>query len=109
MFYSSVPATILEDPIRDSAFAPDPVSVMCRASGLPVPTITWMRTAMDGSQTVLFPSSNITEQDDGVTRASTLYINSTSIMDTGNYSCRAVNEFGNVISDPVEVVIYGKQ
>ena len=65
----SVPATILEDPVRDSVFAPDTISVVCRASGFPVPTITWIRTSMNGSVTELFSSShnlNITEQVDKV-------------------------------------------
>ena len=106
-----VPATILEDPERISAFAPDAVSVMCRASGFPIPTITWIRMAMNGSVTELSSSSSnldITEQVDEVTLNSTLMVDPTSILDTGNYSCRAVNEFGNVTSNLAEVLIYGK-
>ena len=112
-FFPLVPATILEDPVKDFAFAPDVISVVCKASGFPVPTITWIRTSMNGSVTELSSSSSsnisITEQVDGVTLASSLTIVPTSILDTGNYSCRAVNMFGNVISDQAEVVIYGKR
>ena len=102
----------MDNPVRDSAFAPDAVSVVCRASGLPVPNITWIKTATNGSETVLFSSShnlNITEQVDKVTLDSSLTVDPTSVLDTGNYSCRAVNDFGNVLSDQAEVVIYGKR
>ena len=107
----TVPATILDNPMRDSAFAPDAVSVVCRASGFPVSTITWIRTSMNGSENELSSSSSnlgISEQVDGVTIRSNLTVNPTSIMDAGNYKCRAVNDNGNVISNPAEVVVYGK-
>ena len=99
--------------MRDSAFAPDTISVMCRVSSFPVPTIAWIRTYINGSETELISSSSsnisITEQVDGVTLHSSLTVDPTSILDTGNYSCRAVNDFGNVISHQAELVIYGKR
>ena len=98
--------------MNDSVFASGTVSVVCRASGFPVPTITWIKTAINGSETELISSSdnyNITQQVNGVTLASSLTIVPTNILDTGNYSCRAVNVFGSVTSDQAEVVIYGKR
>ena len=108
---ATVSVTIHEEPVGDTVIAPTKVDLSCRADGVPTPTISWIKTLQNGSVFVYSMSSgnlNITEELDGLNQTSTLTIEPTNALDTGNYSCRAMNGFGERESEQTEVRVFGK-
>ena len=107
-----VPPTILEDSVPVSVFAPIPLTLTCTADGYPRPTIAWTRTFPNGEVTEFsLPMDNfdLTETVIGLNVTSNLTILVTDELDTGNWSCRTNNNFGEAVSRPAEVVIYCKR
>ena len=107
----TVSPTILEDPVPVSVFAPIPLTLTCTAEGYPRPTIVWTRTSPTGEETEFsLPMDNIdlTETANGLNVTSNLSILVTDELDTGKWSCRANNNFGEAVSRPAEVVIFCK-
>ena len=108
---ATVSVTINEEPVGDTVIAPTKVDLRCRADGVPTPTISWIKTLQNGSVFEYSMSSgnlNITEELDGLNQTSTLTIEPTSALDTANYSCRAMNGFGQRESEQTEVRVFGK-
>ena len=83
------------------------------ADGVPVPTITWIRTLDNGADIELSSSMdniNIEPMTSGLNRTSTLTINPTSALDTASYRCRAESTvFGAFNSGVAYVTVYGKR
>lgn len=69
-----------------------PINLTCTAEGSPAPNYQWFK---DGAP---IP---------GETR-SFLYIEETSPEDRGNYTCSAINEEGQAVSDPGQIKIPGR-
>ena len=112
-FPRTVSPTILEDPVSVSVFAPTPLTLTCTAEGYPRPTIIWTKTSPNGEVaefSLLRDIFNLTETANinGLNVTSSLTILDTIELNTGNWSCRAANNFGDAISHPAEVVIYCK-
>ena len=104
----TVPPTILEDPVPVSVFSPSPLTLTCTAEGYPRPTIAWTRTSPTREVTEFsLPMDNVdlTETAKGLNVTSNLTILVTGELDTGNWSCRANNNFREIVSRPAEVVI----
>lgn len=68
----------------------------CTATGIPLPTITWLR-----DSTALSNGTDYTtiSTDDGSLVTSTLSVLSLVFTDTGGYSCSASNSEGTVTSE----------
>ena len=110
-FSPTVSPTILEDPVSVSVLAPTPLTLTCTAEGYPRPTIIWTKTSPNGEVAEFsLPRDifNLTETANGLNVTSSLTILDTNELNTGNWSCRAANNFGDAISHPAEVVIYCK-
>ena len=108
---ATVSVTIHEEPVGDTVIAPTKVDLRCRADGVPTPTISWIKTLQNGSEFEYFMSTgnlNITAELDGLNKTSTLTIEPTNALDTANYSCRAVNGFGERVSEQTEVIVFGE-
>ena len=99
-------------------FSPSPLSLNCTADGSPLPTITWIRTLSDGSQTEFSMDSTdvggrsfditTTPTSSSTTVESVFTTASTVVLDTGDYSCRANNSIGNVTSSNSSVTVVGQ-
>ena len=107
--------TIYVHPASDSVVAPDMVVLTCQADGEPLPDIVWIKESADGYVTefnasTLTSMGNITIEEtiDGLNKTSTLRVLPTSALDTANYSCRAQNNVGILLSRTAEVTVYGK-
>ena len=111
-FYPTVRIPILENPVGVSAFSPSAVKIRCSATCIPACSISWIVTFPNGSGITLISSTsgnfNITEQVNGDTQTSILTLEPTSELDTGNYSCRAMNLAYENTSRPAEVIISHK-
>ena len=111
MYLLPVIGDIIEDPVGTVVQAPEALTLICTAGGVPQPDVTWTKTLRDGS-TVLYTTSadnvNITNTYVGVNVTSTLTINPTNRNFTANYSCRASNFIGNSSeSSQAQVIIAG--
>ena len=89
-------AVITEGPVNTSAMINDNVTFTCTATGIPLPTITWMD---ENDNSVLVGSDMII---DNTTIRSTLTLSNLQAEDFDNYTCTATNMFG---SDDVTVLL----
>jgi len=92
LLYTVVP-TITQGPVDTPAMIGDTVMLTCTATGIPLPTITWMD---ENDNSVLVMSI------DSTTILSTLTLLNLQDDDFGNYTCTATNMFG---SDNVTVLL----
>ena len=97
--------------------APASLSLTCTADGLPLPTITWVKTLSDGSERGYNMSSTdvgdgrsfiVINSSSATTMMSVFVIDSTVVLDTANYSCRASNALGTTDSSFSSVFVYGE-
>ena len=68
----------------------------CTATGVPLPTITWLRDNTALSDGIDYTTSST---DDGSLVTSTLSVLNLVFSDTGNFSCSASNSEGTVTSE----------
>ena len=89
---------ITTPPVSATVEAPQPAVFTCSAVGSPVPTISWLRIALDGSETVILEGGNImiSESSVGFTVTSSLTLSSTDINLNGVYVCIANTTQGTV-------------
>ncbi len=107
----AVSPTILKSPVPVSVFAPAPITLTCTADGYPLPTTVWIRTSLNGTEMIDSSVMNdvlLTQSVTGFSVTSNLTLLNTDELDTGNWSCRASNNFGFTESQTAEVVIYCK-
>ena len=115
----AVPPNVTVDPESTvQRLRPASLSLNCTADGFPLPSISWVRTLSNGSETEF--SMGSTEVDGrNFTVSSTpnammsmvesvFMISSTVVLDTANYSCRASNTVGPTTSSASSVSIYGE-
>ena len=81
---------ITEGPTDTPGVVDDSVMFTCTATGIPLPTITWMD--QDGNMVDTASSVDI---GDGITRQSTLTLSNLQDDDFDNYTCTATNIFGS--------------
>ena len=108
---ATVSVTIHEEPVGDTVIAPNKIELRCRADSVPTPSISWIKTIQNGSVFEYSMSSgnlNINEELDGLNQTGTLTIEPTSALDSANYSCRAMNGFGERESGQTEVIVFGE-
>lgn len=93
-------ALITEPPNNETVRAGDNVTLTCIATGIPLPSITWLVLSQDSEEVMntsstLISTSEFTE--DGITSVrSTLLI--TSVQTSLSYSCVASNDYGTDIT-----------
>ena len=116
--FTAVPARIIESPADANVLMPDPVALICVASGVPPANFTWEIAYLNGATVFLTESSGditimttSTTDDDNREMTSILCIDSTERLDTGNYTCIAENEQNDnaSVSDPAKVNVFGKR
>ena len=113
----AAPPSITTHPVRTvQLLSPATLNLTCSADGLPLPTISWIRTLSNGSDT-LFSMANTIESRRNITISttnsnstvqSTIVIEHTLVIDTANYSCMATNRLGASNSTLSFVSIYVK-
>ncbi|XP_043555476.1 hemicentin-1 [Chiloscyllium plagiosum] len=81
-----VPPTIIGSNDMVTVVVNNPVRLECEASGIPVPSLTWLK---DGS-----PVSSFSDAIQVQSRGRVLSITSAQISDTGKYTCVALNAAG---------------
>jgi len=81
---------ITEGPMDTSGMVGGTAVFTCTATGIPLPTITWMD--QDGNMVDTASSVDI---DDGTARQSTLTLSNLQDDDFDNYTCTATNVFGS--------------
>ena len=118
IFFSSVPPVIIASPVSTiEILSPVRLTLSCSADALPLPIIAWMRTLDDGSDTIFNTSSvlergrNIFIQNSFLTAVnvmSMLSVDTTTAVDSGNYTCIATNRLGSNVSENSDVAVYGK-
>ena len=97
------------------------ITFECSASGIPAPTISWLRINQtmstlltNGTRSLISPPQvdNTYELPAGRGTAflvtSTLTIPVTQDEDSGQYACQAVNDFGNETSREFYLIVQGK-
>ncbi|XP_069798458.1 hemicentin-1 [Narcine bancroftii] len=92
-----VPPTIAGSSDMVTVVVNNPVRLACEASGIPMPSLTWLK---DGS-----PISSFTDGVQVLSGSRVLAISSAQISDTGRYSCVAVNAAGEQQRD-IDLRIY---
>ena len=112
--FATVPAMIVTSPADTDVLMPNVVNLTCAASGVPPANFTWEITYLDGSTVSLTESSGditIMSATENMLTTSTLTIDPTERLDTGNYTCIAENDRNDNISvsDPAEVNVFGKR
>ncbi len=100
------PTIIVSPTIPDPVVVGDTVRLVCAASGLPRPQITWE----DGMGTIVVDGGDFTVQNEssGETETSYLEIEVNSDLQNGSqYRCVAENRAGNDTSEFVNIVVGG--
>ena len=118
IFFSLVPPVITTSPVSTiQLLRPVRLTLSCSADALPLPIIVWMRTFDDDSETIFNISSvlergrNIFIRNSFLTAVnvmSMLSVDTTTAVDSGNYTCIATNRLGSNVSEYSDVAIYGK-
>ena len=108
----AVAARIVSNPVDVGVLSPDPAVLECTAQGLPPPVLTWVKEYPNGT-TVEFMNStrnvDIITWPLGENVTSVLIIDPTDPLDAANYTCQAVDMFGNVvISTAARVTVFGE-
>ena len=93
-------AMITENPIDFSGVVGDSVILTCTATGIPLPTITWM----DQDGNIVGTTSDMVING-GTTILSSLILSNLQDNDFDNYTCTATNMFG---SDKVTALLGSK-
>ena len=78
------------------------VSFECRADGVPLPTIVWLKDGDVITSTNKFEIENTTLSG-GQTAISVLTISNLSVLDSGNYTCRA--SISHQLPDPFSLTV----
>ena len=115
---SLVPPVITASPVSTvELLSPARLNLSCSADALPMPIFAWMKTLDDGSET-FFNISNtfgngksITIMDISISDVNTVSdfsVNSTTAIDSGSYTCVAMNRLGSNVSMDSFVSVYGK-
>lgn len=100
------PPHIIESPTPSLRVRLDGTTELrCRATGSPLPHITWFRNAMPVDETTMKSVLHIDKQKD--TTSSTLTIVKSAKQHEGLYSCQAENRHGNAVSYSSSVRVYG--
>lgn len=108
LFCSTVPVTITNSPQDQTVAESQSVMFTCKATGVPLPTITWYKAG-----TII--SSGVTNSTLDSIIQSNLTISSTDISDDGIYTCVASNKIGSPsqtvsVNDTVQLTVFpGKQ
>lgn len=97
--------------------SPAPLSLTCTADGSPLPTISWVRTLSNGSETEFsMANTDVDGRSFTVSRTSNVMmtmvesvfmISPTVVLDSANYTCRANNTVG-MASSVSSVSVYGE-
>ena len=82
--------TITQGPVETPGMINDSVMFTCTATGIPLPTITWM----DENDNMMLMGSDMII-DDGTAILSTLTLSNLQDDDFDNYTCTATNMFGS--------------
>ena len=117
-FFSLVPPVIMASPVSTTELlSPARLTLSCSADSLPLPIIAWLRTFDDRSETI-FNTSSVLERGrnifvmnsflTAVNAMSMLSVDSTTAIDSGNYTCIATNRLGSSVSENFDVAVYGK-
>ena len=97
LFYSlslqPVPVEIVSDPMETTHFAGGSTVLSCTASGLPIPTVVWLK---DGVQIlddgrVAISNATLTETSEEGLVQSNLTFSDLQLSDDANYACEAMN------------------
>ena len=90
---SSVPSIVTDISDDQTVTSPDPVSFNCTVDSYPPSNITWLH---NGAEVQAAPPrvTISTVQVDNRTQESTLTLLNTTSVDTGTYTCSAVNDGG---------------
>ena len=118
IFFSLVPPVIIASSVSTiELLSPARLTLSCSVDALPLPRIAWMRILDDGSETIFNTSSflergrNIFIRNRFLTAVnvmSMLSVDTTTAVDSGNYTCIATNRLGSNVSEYSDVAVYGK-
>ena len=95
---------VLEDPISVNVTSNEQLTLMCNATGFPLPSIQWYQNGTLVTEDDRISISNLT---DSRSVLSTLTVSVAMTNDSGDYQCNATNSAGNIVSDTVTVLVQG--
>ena len=89
--YLAVPK-IIQGPVDAARSLGESVIFICNATGVPLPIITWS----SDSRSAIMPITDMVT-DGGLVRQSQIMLSNLQLGNFENYTCTALNEFGNDI------------
>lgn len=106
MHYILVGPTFNVHPVSTNISIDSDLVLICTASGIPLPIISWAFNSSFESESTLSTSESVISYG---TIQSQLYIDDIELFDSGNYQCRAsIPEYSHILSDIASITVIGK-
>ena len=106
MHYTVVGPTFNIHPVNTNVSKNSDLVLICTASGIPLPIISWTFNSSFESEATLSTSESIISYG---TIQSQLYIDDIELFDSGNYQCQAsIPEYSPILSNIASISVIGK-
>ena len=104
----SVAPLLLVEPSAVNATLSENFTLVCSASGYPVPTIIWTHNGTIVNEDENNQDTIIANMISSRSVRSTLTVSMAAINDSGDYTCIVTSDFQNLTAGPVTVLVQGE-